>query len=257
MKMHAAIILFLSILATDLHAEYAVHDEAVDWSVIAAAGAGSLALNFSPYLTAQPLIGGQTDKSYRGDTVPMPWIAGGCGAAGLSILLLPNSDGQFNSVTYTHCKGFSAAMAFNSLCTNLAKTTVGRKRPCYDDFSDKHEGRKSFYSGHSSFSFAASTYLSLFIVNNTGDGSALELIPKIILPLALFSASGAVAASRVKDNMHNVSDVAAGAIAGTLTALAAYRWAAGGFGGRGTPQVGLTCSAGRDAAYGMNVTLAF
>ena len=211
------------------HVERAALDltrqEIIDWTVIAGAGAGGAALNYAPYLTGRPVIGGATGRSYRGDTVDMPWIAGGCGAAGLAVALCPNSDGRLNATSYNHVKGFSAAMAFNALFTNAAKTAVGRKRPDYAAHPDGAEGRKSFYSGHASFSFAAATYLSLYAINDTALGSDCGIFPKIAVPSILYSAAAAVAASRVNDHRHHISDVVVGAAAGSLTAYGAYIWA--------------------------------
>ena len=252
--MRRAILFIMFVCSSPLFAETDACQEIIDWSVIAGAGAGGIALNCSPYLTSRPVIGGGTGRTYRGDTVTMPWVAGGCGAAGLAIALLPNTDGALNSTSYNHVKGFSAAMAFNALFTNLAKTAVGRKRPDYDAHPDGDEGRKSFYSGHSSFSFAAATYLSLFAMNDT-TLAGCGVLAKIVVPTALYSAAAAVAASRVRDHRHHISDAAAGAAAGALTAYGAYRWAEK---RRGSvePRVSVTYDDGRPV-YGLNVTLEF
>lgn len=255
-RMRRLTVIALLLTATPLFAELDTRQEIIDWSVIAGAGAGAAWLNFTPPLTQKQVFSGQTDLSYHADTVPLGWVAAGCAASGIAVALIPNTDGRLNERTYIHVKGFAAAMSFNALTTEFAKFSVGRKRPSYENYPQEREGRRSFWSGHSSFSFAASTYLSLFVARNTGDDSAASVAAKIAVPLALFSSSAAVCVTRVRDHKHNVSDVVTGAAAGTLTSCAAFWWAEQRC-GRLQPNAGVSFDENGRPVYGASVTYSF
>lgn len=253
-RLTAVVIMF--IFSFPLYAQLDTRQEIIDWSVIASAGAGAAWLNFTPPLSHTQIFSGQTDLSYHADTVPMGWVAAGCAASGLAVALIPNNDGWLDERSYIHVKGFAAAMSFNALATNAAKFAVGRKRPSYENYPQEREGRRSFWSGHASFSFAAATYLSLFVIHDTGGGSAASIIAKTAVPLVLFSLSAAVGVTRVQDHKHNVSDVVTGAVAGTLTSAAAFFWAENRC-TKVTPSAGVTFDENGRPVCGANVTYSF
>ena len=254
--MRSLIVIALLLSVSPLFAALDTRQEITDWAVIAGAGAGAAWLNFTPPLTQKQVFSGQTDLSYHTDTVPMGWVAAGCAASGCTIALIPNDDGRLNERTYIHVKGFAAAMSFNALATESAKFTVGRKRPSYENYPQEREGRRSFWSGHSSFSFAAATYLSLFVISDTGGDSAASAAAKIAVPIVLFSTAAAVGVTRVRDHKHNVSDVVTGAVAGTLISSAAFFWAERRC-GKVTPNAGASFDENGRPVYAASVTFPF
>jgi membrane-associated phospholipid phosphatase len=94
------------------------------------------------------------------------------------------------------------ALIVNSAYTYALKRTVGRTRP---DGSDN----QSFPSGHASDAFALAT-----VVN-------AHFGPKAGIPAYL--AAGAVGFSRVSKNVHNLSDVLAGATLGYIVGRTVVR----------------------------------
>ena len=251
--MRSLIVIALLLSVSPLFAALDTRQEITDWAVIAGAGAGAAWLNFTPPLTHRQVFIRQTDLSYHADTVPLGWVAAGCAASGLAVALIPNTDGRLNERSYIHVKGFAAAMSFNALTTEFAKFSVGRKRPSYENYPQEREGRRSFWSGHSSFSFAAATYLSLFVISDTGGDSAAA---KIAVPLVLFSTAAAVGVTRVRDHKHNVSDVVTGAVAGTLISSAAFFWAERRC-GKVTPNAGASFDENGRPVYAASVTFPF
>jgi len=112
-------------------------------------------------------------------------------------------------------QAFEAALALfiNAAATSAIKNTIRRPRP-WIAHSDslvciQHVSGYSFPSGHTSFTFAAATSLSL-------------LFPRwyIILPSALWACS--VGYSRLYIGAHYPSDVLVGALVGTGSALLAH-----------------------------------
>ncbi len=87
--------------------------------------------------------------------------------------------------------------------------TVRRERPETRNLSLFEGGMASFPSGHVAGSFATATVLNEFYG------------PQIGVPTYLFA--GFVGLSRLEDNKHYASDVVAGALLGTITAVAVSR----------------------------------
>jgi membrane-associated phospholipid phosphatase len=104
----------------------------------------------------------------------------------------------------------AATLALTGGLTRLGKFVVGRDRPLertddafgFDPFSG---GSRSFPSGHTSMSFALATSLS-------------EEIRRPWATAVLYTGAGLVAWSRMNDNKHWLSDVAAGAMLGVFSA---------------------------------------
>ncbi len=96
-----------------------------------------------------------------------------------------------------------------------SKIVVGRPRPDHtldgDDFSP-FSGQESMPSGHTAMAFALATSLS-------------DDIDRPWASVGLYTLAGAVGWSRINDNRHWLSDVAAGALLGITSAkLASGRW---------------------------------
>ncbi len=109
----------------------------------------------------------------------------------------------------------TAGLLTAALTTNLLKPVVGRKRPATttDAFLFKpFSGRDAWPSGHTTMAFALAT----------GLGDEIGSLP---VSVALYGAATLTAWSRVNDNRHWASDVAAGALVGIASAkLMNGRW---------------------------------
>jgi membrane-associated phospholipid phosphatase len=155
--------------------------------------------------------------------------------------------------------GFAEAVAVNAAATELLKPVFSRLRPdfreralrfhCpdmtssqYDRFCEDYrdqplvddpgeaqnlldDGRKSFYSGHSSNSFAIFSYTSLAIGGRYVWGehaSSRSRTLGITAQAAALSYATYISASRVSDGRHFVSDTIVGATVGTAIANLSY-----------------------------------
>jgi len=120
-----------------------------------------------------------------------------------------------------HLRGFIHSHLWTELFTSSAKVYFGRKRPFYDTVERRGEARSddrlSFFSGHSSHSFAFATYASLVAHNELRDSHLAWLYT------GLFSATASwVAASRAIDRQHNWSDVIVGSLVGSSVGYLTY-----------------------------------
>lgn len=107
------------------------------------------------------------------------------------------------------------ALAATYLVTGLVKHTVRRVRP---SGPETHNAYASFFSGHSSMSFAGATVLTM---------SAYEYewgtpTQRAIVPAAAYTLAGFTAYLRVAAERHWLSDVFVGAVVGTGTSLLVY-----------------------------------
>lgn len=122
---------------------------------------------------------------------------------------------------YRYLRGFVHSHLWTELFTSSAKVYFGRKRPFYDTVARRGEARTddrlSFFSGHSSHSFAFATYASLIAHNELKDDRLAWIYT------GLFSATASwVAASRAVDRQHNWSDVIVGSLVGTSVGYLTY-----------------------------------
>lgn len=129
------------------------------------------------------------------------------------------------------------------LITSVSKTIVGRKRPdfldrcipnysllpntttffdsrvCTGSLSNIKYGSTSFPSGHSSLSWSSTVFvfLYLFEVSDVISSLSISLIQAGLISVSLF-----MALSRVRDNVHHLSDILAGGIFGSVTSAFFY-----------------------------------
>lgn len=135
---------------------------------------------------------------------------------------------------------WTLAVAMNAVLTELFKVLSSRPRPdffyrcfpngvmtkglhCTGSLKEIIEGRKSFPSGHSSFSFCSMGFLSFWLCGRLGvmsrkRGEGLRVVICLI-PLLV---AAAVAISRCCDNHHHWEDVLVGAVIGLLTSYMCY-----------------------------------
>ncbi|XP_053320571.1 phospholipid phosphatase 3-like [Spea bombifrons] len=146
-------------------------------------------------------------------------------------------EGYFSAV-YRQILPFLFGSALGQSLTNAAKLSAGRLRPnflcicqpealncttgfietyrCTGDPGAVTEARKSFYSGHASFSLYSMLYLSFYLqVRMKWRGARLlrPLLQFVLVLLALYTGF-----SRISDHRHHPSDVAVGFMQGALVA---------------------------------------
>jgi len=140
------------------------------------------------------------------------------------------------------------AMPLNGVITDIVKLCVGRCRPdfvyrCWpggvvpaDAFSTEYlnctgnpdvvlEGRKSFPSGHSSFSFAAWGFVFFYMSGKLGTFhcNRPNSAWKLLLPLVFLVVPMTIALSRTADYHHHWQDVVVGSLLGLGVIWMVYR----------------------------------
>lgn len=132
------------------------------------------------------------------------------------------TDSDIDSKSYQNIFLFKKSLVYTYVATEVVKNLVKRSRP---DGSDN----RSFFSGHTSTTFAASTFLALefnSFYNNwnlTKSNSSLRIAFKTVTFSALYGWAGYVGYSRLKDKKHFLSDVLVGATAGTLISYLVFQ----------------------------------
>ena len=193
--------------------------EIFEWSLsIGLASFNRFCLAHSSPWAKEPLLSTNFKPYLNGETVPNTWIYVSGFLFNAAIFVLPNRYGCINRTSYRHCKGFiETSLVYTPLFTSIAKLVVGKKRPNYDNtiHAKDNDARKSFWSGHSSSSFAISTYFNLYMYHYLGNNNMGNLLWKIPLSLFIYGAAGYVAWSRVYDHVHDELDVTVGAGVGT------------------------------------------
>lgn len=137
--------------------------------------------------------------------------------------------------------------AASALSTNVFKVTVGRPRPdffyrcwpdgvakftdlgtnglrtpdCSPNSHDVEDGYKSFPSGHTSWSFGAFMFLSLYLYHFIRPSGATDSLDIFVAIIPLMVAAW-VGMTRIIDNKHNASDVVAGGLLGSMIALVVF-----------------------------------
>jgi membrane-associated phospholipid phosphatase len=114
-----------------------------------------------------------------------------------------------------HTIGLYKALMYTQISTQLSKNVVYRARP---DLSDS----KSFFSGHTSTSFAMASYLqreiddALLRWNALADNALLRNMLRAANLAVLYGWGSYVGYSRMRDNRHYLGDVLVGAVIGTF-----------------------------------------
>ncbi|CAA7262625.1 unnamed protein product [Cyclocybe aegerita] len=144
--------------------------------------------------------------------------------------------------------GLLLSHALTGTFTQVVKVTVGRPRP---DFIDRcqppagltdppygltswtvctqtnpkilRDGFRSFFSGHSSSSFAGLGFLAFYLAGKLHLFDSRGHAGKAWLSLSPFMAAALVGISRAMDNRHHWHDIAVGSAIGTLFAYFSYR----------------------------------
>lgn len=131
------------------------------------------------------------------------------------------TDADISQDDYIRIFLFQKSLIYTYTVTEIVKHLVSRERP---DKSDN----KSFFSGHTSTTFAAATFLFLEM-NNLYDewnvtrrSDLLKFSFKAASFSALYGWASYVGYSRIRDEKHYLSDVLVGAAVGTLISIFVY-----------------------------------
>ena len=126
---------------------------------------------------------------------------------------------SFSNYNYSKALKMSLnVISLNGIITNLVKMTVKRQRPdsFYKTRADADDSFRSFYSGHTSTTFALGTSNAIMLSEAYPEKSKLIWITN----LSLATANGYL---RIAGDKHYLSDVLSGGIAGYFLAKYAYR----------------------------------
>ncbi|XP_027073235.1 lipid phosphate phosphatase 2 isoform X2 [Coffea arabica] len=139
--------------------------------------------------------------------------------------------------------GLLFSVLITGVITDAIKDAVGRPRPdffwrCFPDGKDvydqwgnvechgqKHilkDGRKSFPSGHTSWSFAGLGFLSLYLSGKIQAFDRRGHVAKLCIVFLPLLVASLVAISRVDDYRHHWQDVFAGGLIGLIVAMFCY-----------------------------------
>ena len=116
---------------------------------------------------------------------------------------------------------FKKSLIYTYVLTEYVKSVVKRTRPDGED-------NRSFFSGHTSTTFAAATYLWKELDDFyddwdvTKNDNSLKNVFEISTFSVLYGWAGFVGYSRIRDNKHYLSDVIIGAAVGTLISHFVY-----------------------------------
>jgi membrane-associated phospholipid phosphatase len=205
-----------------------------------------------PYADLSTLGLGETVPS--GDVVVMIGAAGGLMALEEALYWGLSPDGSARRFHDT-LVGFAEVVALNGGLTEATKVAVGRLRPDFQDRLRRYlcqtdppseldctgvrplaeseeeaehvlvDGRKSFFSGHSSFAAAIAAYTALVIGGRwvwNEDATAVGRSLGILLQTAVVASGLFIAASRLDDGRHHATDVFVGSTVGLGLANLSY-----------------------------------
>jgi len=121
--------------------------------------------------------------------------------------------------------GFAETLVFTLFFTSVFKVFAGEYRPNYFEYVSisPKDASMSFPSGHSSMSFCAQLYVSLYFAGKsklfTVNGGQLWKVIVAFIPL--FAAS-LIAVSRTRDYHHSFTDILAGSVIGCAITYYCY-----------------------------------
>ncbi|KAJ7569082.1 hypothetical protein O6H91_01G059900 [Diphasiastrum complanatum] len=140
--------------------------------------------------------------------------------------------------------GLLFSVLITAVITDAIKDAVGRPRPdffwrcfpdgiahynnftqqvqCTGNKADIKEGHKSFPSGHTSWSFAGLTYLSLYLAGKLELFNRRARVGKLGIVFVPLLGAALVGISRVDDYWHHWQDVFAGGLLGSVMATLCY-----------------------------------
>lgn len=171
---------------------------------------------------------------YSGETLGVPVVA-------ILIIILPCATLGFLAITYPRkidlclaTMSLAQSLCLTLLITEALKVTVARPRPnffsycqydeslkkCTGPSSHKRDAKLSFPSGHASNSFATGTWMCYFLGKFFNNGSEIWWIMLRFIPIMIATF---IAATRITDYMHHVSDVIGGVVIGIGCATLIYR----------------------------------
>jgi membrane-associated phospholipid phosphatase len=186
---------------------------------------GSAAVAGAAYFTTDPSgdpLGFSTTEGgmeTKGITIPNWQVAVGVGVVPV-LIAATGSEGR-----WYHAKGAAESLLTTAALTELSKNIFHRHRPRYGPDAHSEDDRKSFFSGHSSLTLAATTYAGLYLhehVFSRWRGSASVAWWELPAYTALAALSVWVPYTRIEDNMHHKSDVLTGALVGTTLSAAFF-----------------------------------
>ena len=171
---------------------------------------------------------------YSGETLGIPVVGIlivvlPCATLGLLTLFFPRRQ-DLNLAGMSLCQ----TLCITLLITEALKVTVARPRPNYFSYckydeetkkctgpaSHKRDARLSFPSGHASNSFASGVWMCLFLGDFFHKGEEVWWIMIRLIPIFIATF---IAATRITDYMHHVSDVISGVVLGTGIAALVYK----------------------------------
>jgi len=128
--------------------------------------------------------------------------------------------------------GLLEAEKFNTATTGLVKRIVGRRRPAldradpdlmtpeeYDLLQSSDSGHLSFYSAATSEAFTYCSYLDLVVARRLGSHRGW----RVATGLGFYGLAGYIGYTRLRQGDHYLTDVLAGAAAGTFVGRGFYR----------------------------------
>jgi membrane-associated phospholipid phosphatase len=122
-----------------------------------------------------------------------------------------------------HAKGLAQALATSSLVVSVVKPLVGRHRPDWAEGLTESGDVKSFPSGHTTTAFAVATYAALYLHGRVFDDNTSGWA-KGAAYTGIFLGASLVAGERVYHARHHLSDVIAGAVIGSASSYAMFRF---------------------------------
>jgi membrane-associated phospholipid phosphatase len=141
------------------------------------------------------------------------------GVLGLGAGMIGSGDAS----RWYHVKGLAEAVATSSFVVSALKPLVGRHRPDWVTTIDRSDEHKSFPSGHTNGAFVVATYAALYLHGHVFDGETSGWKQGAAYG-GIFLAASLIAGERVYHARHHLSDVMAGALIGSATSYAMYKY---------------------------------